>query len=287
MTRAIPAPLLAKYQLGTTTLCTCFKATLTDGTVIRGTQHDTDIEFPPGSGFVYESSMGYSPSDIVNSLDLSPDNLEISGFLASPAITQSDVRSGRWDYAEIEMFEVDYTDLTLGRHIPRKGTLGEVRADRSKFTTELRGLTQKLSRRVIQITTKECTNDLGDAKCQVDMGPRTMTGSIVDSVIDRRVFMDAARALEVDDLCTGGKCTFVTGLNAGLSMEVRRSQSTGRIELAQAMPFDITAGDQYTITWGCTKRFGEDCLGKFNNGVNFGGFPHLPLADVFKGPSRV
>lgn len=282
MTKSMSAALKAHHALGTTTLATCWKATLTDGTVVAATSHDADIVF---SGTTYETVSAYSASDVVNANDLSADNLELEGFLSNPLITDEDVRSGRWDYAAIELFEVNYRDLTMGRNLLRKGTLGEVRASRAKFTVELRGLFQKLSRRIVQITTKECTADLGDEKCQVNLAPLTVTGA-VETLTSNREFTDSART-EGNAWFTGGLLTFTSGLNAGLSMEVRRSTSSGLFELHESMPFDIAIGDTYSVYAGCTKRFTEDCVAKFSNGVNFRGQPHLPLAAVYNGPSSL
>jgi uncharacterized phage protein (TIGR02218 family) len=44
------------------------------------------------------------------------------------------------------------------------------------------------------------------------------------------------------------------------------------------MPRPIQAGDTFSITAGCDKRF-ETCRDRFSNVVNFGGFPHMPGND--------
>lgn len=77
---------------------------------------------------------------------------------------------------------------------------------------------------------------------------------------------------------TYGKLTFTSGANINLSMEVK-SYATGTIELQLPMPFPIAIGDTYTIVAGCGGRFTEDCIMKFNNGLNFRGEPHLPGVD--------
>jgi uncharacterized phage protein (TIGR02218 family) len=281
--KALSAALQAHYALGTTTLARCFKATLTSGTVLGATSHAEDIIF---EGVTYQSTAGYNTSDIANSFDLSPDNLELEGVLASPAITDEDIRTGKWDYASIEFFEVNYADLTMGRNVLRVGTLGEVKGGRSKFTAELRGLTQKLSRRIVKLTTKDCQHDLGDSRCQVALASHTVTGSITGSISNNRQFVDSTRT-ETTDRFTAGKITWLTGANAGLSMEVKRSTAAGLIELHEQMPYTMAIGDTYSVYTGCKKRLTEDCIATFNNAVNFGGFPHLPLSEVYNGPASV
>ncbi len=281
MTRAISVALKAHYASGTTTIATCWRATLTDATVVTLTSHDRDIVF---DGETYLSIAAYSPSDIVSSDDLSPDNLEMMGFFAGPAITEEDIQTGRWDYATIEMFEVNYNDLTMGRNLIRKGTLGELTGTRRGYKAELRGQFQKLSRRIVRVTTKDCSARLGDARCGVNVVPYTVTGS-VDTATSQRQFTDTART-EAANWFTAGKLTWTSGLNTGLSMEVKRSTAAGVIELHETMPFEVQVGDEYSMYAGCTRRFEEDCVGKFANGINFRGFPYLPLANVYKRGAR-
>lgn len=269
--------LKAHYAQGTTTLATCWKATLTNGTVVAATTFDRDIVF---GGVTYQAVQGYAPSDIDSTAELSPDNLEVEGVLASPSITDADIHSGLWDYAAIEVFEVNYADLTQGRNVLRVGTLGEVRGGRSKFVAELRGLLQAYTRTIVRLVTKECTADFGDARCGVDLVPLTVTGT-VEGITDNRTITDAART-EIGDWFTGAKLTFTSGANNGRSMEVKRS-AVGVIELSEAMYDAIVVGDTYSVYAGCTKRYSEDCITKHNNGVNFRGFPHLPGPRIYRG----
>lgn len=278
--KAISNALKAHYALGTTTIATCWKATLTDTTVLGATSHHEDIVF---DGVTYHSTYGFSPSDIDNSAQLNPDTLELDGFLVSPSITEEDIISGRWDYAAIEMFEVNYKDLTMGRNLIRKGTLGEIKGGRSNFNVELRGIFQKLTTRLLKVTTKTCTHDLGDAQCGIDLAAHTVTGSVT-STGSQRQFTDTARATTADHFA-GGVITWTSGNNNGLRMEVKQSSAAGVITLHQSMPFEIQVGDTYSMYAGCMKRFTEDCKTKFNNGANFGGFPHVPLSNSFTGPA--
>jgi uncharacterized phage protein (TIGR02218 family) len=274
--KTLSAGLKAHYAQGTTTLATCWKVTLKNGDVIAATTHDSDIIF---GGVTYVAANGYKPSDIASSAEMNPDNLEVEGFLASPAITDDDIHSGLWDYAAVEVFEVNYADLTQGRNVLRVGTLGEVRGGRSTFNVELRGLLQAYTRTIVRLIMKECTADLGDARCKVDLEPITVNGA-VDTVDENRIINDPARTEEADWF-TGGKLTFLTGANAGRSMEVKRS-APGVIELTHAMYEVIESGDTYKVYAGCTKRYVEDCVTKHANGLNFRGFPDLPQEAIYK-----
>ena len=101
--KAISAALKAHYALGTTTVSMCWRATLTNGTVVAATSLNRDLMV---DAVTYKASTGYSPTNIDSTAELGPDNLEVEGFLASPAITDADIQSGLWDYAAIEVFEI-------------------------------------------------------------------------------------------------------------------------------------------------------------------------------------
>lgn len=274
--KSLTTELKNHYASGTTTLATCWRAILSDGTVVAATSLDRDLVI---GGVTYKAAQAYSPSDIDSASELNPDNLEVEGFLASPSITDSDIHSGRWDFAEVEVFEVNYQDLAQGQNIIRKGTLGEVRGGRSKFVAELRGLMQAYTRTIVRLTTRECLVDFGDAKCGVSLAAWTVTGT-VGGATSNRIISDPART-ETAEYFTGGKLTFTSGANVGLSMEVKNYQP-GSIELHEPFYFPIAAGDAYSMHAGCQKRFDEDCKIRFANQANFRGFPHLPGADIYR-----
>jgi hypothetical protein len=200
------------YAGDVTTLTTCWKATLQNGTVVAATKLDRDLVI---DGVTYQSVVGYFDSDVENSAELNPDNLEIDGFLASPAITNADIHSGAWDYAAIEMFEVNYNDLTMGKNILRTGTLGEVKGGRIKFTAELRGLMQAYTRTIVRLMTKDCNADLGDGRCKVDMTLFTATGTVGSSNSTNSVIYDAGRTEAGPD---GAKA--ITGISRAASAVV-------------------------------------------------------------------
>ena len=274
--KGLSAALKAHMAGGTTTLATCWKATMTNGTVYAATSLDRDLVY---SGLTYQSSASYKPSNVDSSNDLNPDNLELDGYLSASFITDADIQAGLWDYAAIELFEINYLDTSMGRNLIRSGTLGQVKTGRQTFNAELRGLMQAYSRVIGRLTTQTCTADLGDARCTKALGPFTFTGTVTSST-GNRVVSDSGRT-QANDYFTGGKITFTSGPNIGLSMEVQ-TYSVGVFTLALAMPYTVSAGNTYSVIAGCTKRFAEDCVAKFANGVNFRGFPHVPGVSIWK-----
>jgi hypothetical protein len=76
-----------------------------------------------------------------------------------------------------------------------------------------------------------------------------------------------------------GLITMTSGASVGLSMEVK-AYTVGTITLQMQFPLGVAAGDTYSMVAGCGKRFLEDCVGRYNNELNFRGEPHLPGMDA-------
>lgn len=109
----------------------------------------------------------------------------------------------------------------------------------------------------------------------------TLTGSVT-SVTSRLIFTDTTRT-EADDWWLNGIITFNSGDNVGLSFHIKDSTSAGVLTLYEETPYTITITDTYTITVGCQKRHVDDCRDKFDNVLNFQGFPYIATQDeVFK-----
>jgi hypothetical protein len=75
-----------------------------------------------------------------------------------------------------------------------------------------------------------------------------------------------------------GKFTMNSGPNTGFSREIK-SYVPGQFVLQLPFPYPVTPGENYTAVAGCGKSLIEDCKNKFNNVVNFRGFPYLPGTD--------
>lgn len=279
--KTVDAALLTHYAQDTTTLATCWKVTRVDAQVFGFTSAAQDLVV---GGITYAAATGFTPTNIETNAALSVDNLEVNSVLDASAVTEADLLAGLWDYATVEIFEVNWADLTMGTNQLRKGTLGEVRIGRSSFSAELRGMAQSLQQEMGRLMLPSCPYDLGDASCGVTLASYTVTGTLT-AAADNANFTDSARA-EATDYFTYGKITFTGGLNSGLSMEVKAFTTGGVFELQLPMPYTVAVGDTYSASAGCNKlhklddaSYDGDCKTKFNNVVNFGGFVELPGVD--------
>lgn len=255
-----------------TTIATCWKLTRRDSSVFGFTSHDKDIVF---DSVTYNASTGFTPSAVANNSELSVDNLDVEGVLDSNTITEQDLLAGLYDFAQIEVFMVNYEDLTQGSLNLRTGWLGEVRFTRNRFFAEVRGLMQNLAQVIGDLYSPSCRVQLGSAKCGINLTSFTATGTVT-TVTSNQVFSDSSRN-ETNGYFSLGKITFTSGNNNGLSMEVKEFAS-GKITLVFPMPYTVTISDTYSIHAGCDKSF-DTCINRFSNATNFRGEPHIPGID--------
>jgi len=277
--KLLPAGMQAHLDTGATTLCFCWKLTRRDGQVFGFTDHDRLLQFDLVG---FEPTSGFTSTVIESSLGLSVDNMNAIGALSATALSEDDLAAGDFDDAEIEIYRVNWGDVSQ-RVLLRKGNLGEVKRGRTAFEAEVRGLAHKLNQPIGRLFHFGCDADLGDIRCGVDLEDLAFkgVGTVLSITSQRRVF----KASGLDGFETGwferGKITFASGANLNRQMEVKRHTKTGSsvvIELWQEMPDDFALSDGFTITAGCDKQF-ETCKIKFNNTVNFRGFPHMPGND--------
>jgi uncharacterized phage protein (TIGR02218 family) len=152
-----------------TTICTCWKITRADGKVLGFTDHDQSFTY---QNVRYKAATGFYRSAISNSADSSVDNLEVSGFLDSDSLDETELRNGTYDYAKVEVFALNWADLSQGIVRLRYGAFGEVMIVSSGFfKVELRGLTQLFAQTIGETYSPECRADFGDHRCKIKLVP--------------------------------------------------------------------------------------------------------------------
>lgn len=167
--KSITTALANHLKEAATTLTTCWKITRMDGEVYTFTELDRDVTV---EGLVYKSTGGFNKSAVKSTGTFAVDNMEVNGFLSDDTIPDIELRNGAFDYAEVEIFIVNYMDPGMGTLKLRYGFFGEVKtAPSGMFLVELRGLIQLLTAKVVQTYAPECKADLGDRKCKVMLMP--------------------------------------------------------------------------------------------------------------------
>lgn len=277
MSKSISANLKSHFGQEVTTIATCWKLTRRDATVFGFTKHDADVAV---GGVTYLAATGFLPSANSQNAALAVDNMEAVTFLDSETITEADVQAGLFDYAGLDVFQVNYADVTMGVvYLAKNWTLGEAQIHDHTVTCEVRGLAARLAQNTVEVTSPDCRATLGDSRCGVDVaGSYTVTGTVT-SVDDRYVFYDTGRTEPVGTF-NYGVVTWTSGDNSGFEMEVRNYfLSNHSFTLFQPMPYDIAIGDTYSVTYGCN-RTAAVCKATFSNFVNFRGEPFIPGPDV-------
>jgi uncharacterized phage protein (TIGR02218 family) len=271
--RNLPPGLQAHLDSGATTLCWCWLLRTPAGT-LGFTDHDADVVF---DGVTYEAGTGFTGTEMEASAGFGVDNLDVAGALRSDRLSAETLHAGGYDHAEAEIWIVNWQDASQ-RLLLRKGHLGDVSHGDLGFTAELRGLAHLLDQPQGRVFGHGCDARLGDARCGAALAPAAGT---VLAGGDARRFEASGLAGFAAGWFERGELAFVTGANAGRSMETKshvKSGSTATLELWQAMPGAVAAGDQFTVTPGCDKQFAT-CKSKFSNAANFRGFPHMPGND--------
>lgn len=84
----------------------------------------------------------------------------------------------------------------------------------------------------------------------------------------------------IDGYFDYGDIKFISGDNIGSGNEVKNyTQLNGTFSIHIPEPFPLTVGDNFRVFVGCDKRL-ETCKTKFDNVINFQGFPYIPGTDA-------
>ncbi|WMS41701.1 DUF2163 domain-containing protein [Acuticoccus sp. MNP-M23] len=272
--RTLDPGLAAHLASGVTSTCRCWRLTRTDGVSFGFTDHDRALTF---EGVVFSAMDGLEASGDVTKAGLGVGGLEISGALSAASLDAGDLQDGRFDGATVTLWLVNWADVSE-RTVVRTGTLGEVTRADGAFGAEVRGPMQALETVRGRVIATGCDADLGDARCGVDLGALEENATVhsadgagvrVTGISNRGAGYFAGGLAVV----TSGSATGAKRLVVGHTVD-----ALGRvITLRETLP-GLAAGDVLTLTPGCDKRF-DTCRAKFQNGLNFQGFPHLPGND--------
>lgn len=264
-------PLTSLNTNRTHRFATCWKIEREDGAIFRFTNHDTALEL---DGNTYTPAGGFNASARQGRAHLEPSNLDFVGMISAGAITEDDLRGGLYRNAKITEYLVDWRYPWLGKFITNTYWVEELQFTGEHWEARVKGLGRYLEPKVGRVYSRTCQHTLGDASCDVDLGPLTANGTVGTVITARRIFQsDLGQANGYFDY---GLLTWTSGDNDGLTTEVYSFlNANGLIRLTLEAPFDIDAADTFDVIHGCDKR-ASTCKDTFSNLVNFGGFPFIP-----------
>lgn len=346
-------------------LARCWQIVTTRGDVLGFTRHTRDLVV---DGLPYQSLWGVRDAALETHEGLAVGNQDVALFLSR--LDAHSIDAGRYDLAEIRVFDVDPQQPAAGILPHKVGILGNITRRDGLATLEVRGPAQFLQSKLGEVFTATCPVRLGSPRCGVEladgsvtnewmltsaagtlrvagllMAPSgfapgqvielqasasndgvyvlasvtddtlTVTGGLlgsdettlctvirrngyiyqstiasVDPNAPRRIFTTEALVNAQGDAppplwFQEGNVQCLSGANVGVVAHDIRTQSGVTFTLYEEFPFDLVVGDTVLLEVGCSKRFQDDCIGKFDNGINFQGFPHVPVPEeVFNSP---
>lgn len=291
--RDIPAALLAHLQGHATTTCRLLKITLRDGVTHLGfTTLDQDVPYDDGEGLlIYVATNGFDPSAFSSDSSYAIANAEGYALISdevAPGITVDDVERGVLDDARWRCYLVNFLDTSMGHALLDAGDLGQVRTRFGLvWLPELLSYVVRLRQPIGHVDSRLCRAIHGspaDAQtgCGVDITPFWVNGTVtaIGAEPDRSFTGDVVSTAPVDPF--PGRVEWLTGANAGLELWTD-GFAAGAVDLGEPTPFPIQIGDTYRIRPDCRKRFEEDCIAVWNNGINFKGEPLIPVGDASAG----
>lgn len=263
---------------GLTTVCRAWAIRRRDGVELGFTDHDCALEF---DGVTFRADTGLTARALHQSTGLSVDNSEALGALIAPSITEADIEAGRFDGAAVTAWLVNWRNPEE-RCVQFRGNLGEITRSGPAFRAELRGLADALNQPRARVYQSRCSAVLGDAKCRFDTGNAAFSlVSDVSSVAEAQVITFPDPGGFSAGWFLRGTVDVLDGAARGLTAIVKADENDAgmrRITLWETLRAPLAAGDRIKLVAGCD-RTAATCRTKFDNLLNFRGFPHIPGED--------
>ena len=199
-----------------------------------------------------------------------PANFELSGVFEETGITESGLLAGKWNGAIIELWRMNFADLTMGEEVLFSGLISHFTDMQDSFRAELVGRTNRMDTNFGEMTSRICrrvktfTNFPGEcgynaAESGGFDNQRTVT---VDTVLSRLAIDFTGHESVPSDFYTNGKAECLTGDNEGLAREIQSGSVSGgllHIILKRAFPLAVAEDDTFELTVGCTGTL-ERCM---------------------------
>jgi uncharacterized phage protein (TIGR02218 family) len=271
------AALYEHLATGCTTVCHLWRVQRRDGTVMGFTDHDGPITL---EGVTFRADTGLTAQALQQTTGLSVDNTEAVGALSDLSIAEDDIAAGRYDRAEVTAWLVNWQDLDQ-RICLFRGHFGEITHGDGVFKVELRGLTERLNQQQGRTFQRTCGAVLGDGKCRVDLTDGAFSHEETLDASAGKALLLAEAGQFADGWFTGGTVEVLTGNAAGLRAVVKSDVTAagGRsLTLWEGFSVPVLAGDRVRVQAGCNRAM-RTCHEKFDNLLNFRGFPHIPGDD--------
>ncbi|WP_312128018.1 DUF2163 domain-containing protein [Brevundimonas sp.] len=159
--RELQGALAARVETGAARLCHVWVLRRADGQMLGFTDHDRDLAF---DGVVCRASSGWTAGVADQAAGLDAGGFSASGALDDEALTEEDTAAGLYDGARVELWRVDWADVTARVRL-WVGQLRRIRREGTSFVADLDGPMAELDRVVGRTYGRDCDAVLGDARC--------------------------------------------------------------------------------------------------------------------------
>lgn len=260
-----------------TTICRCWKLVRRDGREFAFTDHDSVLAF---AGSRFAPTEAPTARAIEQTTGLAVDNTEAFGALSDAGLTEKDILAGRFDGASVEIWLVNWREPEH-RALQFRGEIGEIERSGGAFKAELRGQTESLNQPQGRLYQRPCRAVLGDRECGVDLSDPAFSTEQTLTEAPAGTVLSLPRLARPSGWFDRGTIQILNGRAAGDRRVIKADRVTpsGRkIYLWDAFPPEVSEGSRVRVVAGCDKSVGT-CRAKFDNVVNYRGFPFLPSED--------
>lgn len=256
-----------------------YTLTLVGGFTVRYTSWDQDITL--GGNTFASWRIERSKTRVVVGVEV--DTLDVTVFpyptdLLNGMAWLTAVQRGALDSAVLKverLFMPSPGDTSLGTIHMFEGRVSDTKASRTEATlnvkSQLELLNVNLPRNLYQ---GGCLHTLFDNGCGLNKAAYAVGGTIVAATLTD---FNSTISAPTDNF-TLGTVRFTSGANNGVTRSVR-FQSGGQFVFALPLTTPPLAGDTFLAWPGCNKMK-DTCSSKFNNLVNFRGFPFVPVPET-------
>jgi uncharacterized phage protein (TIGR02218 family) len=260
----------------------CFTFTLATGTVLAWTNVDLPVVYngttfsatgPLVQGLKFKASVGLEVDKQQIAIAARPTDL-ISG---NPVLNA--IREGAFDGATVQRDRVFLTAIggaviggvTLFHG--RVSTVDSVGRTQAQITvaSDLVILDYDMPRNLYSPT---CVHTLYDSGCGVVRGTYSVSGTTGSGSTAGLINASVAAAGHAQ-----GSILFTSGANANVRATVKSVVAGVSFSLMYPLPSPPSAGDGFTVAFGCDHTRGT-CQGRFANLANFRGFPFVPPPQI-------
>lgn len=251
-----------------------------DATVLGYTEHDFDQTVNVDAvDTLLLGNPGFNIKSLVKTAGLGVNNTDVY-INESDDITRIDLLKRKWDGAKVFFFRYNWKLPGSGLIPEVRGSWGNFAPLLGQFKAEFRDIRQALQQNTTWVFQETCRYRLGDVRCGVDLTPFTFTPVSVTAASASAYVFTASTLGQADDYFGEGELTWLTGSNADGPPFKVKSFAAGVVTLSEAAVGTIQIGDTFTIVAGCRKRWEEDCKGKFDTIITFGGEKDKSIRDT-------